>query len=161
MWFQFSDELVVEAFHLFQSLGLHFPQHITVQFDYIRFFQLLPESFTAFYVTFVEDVPAESLDLIGYIPTFVIGNAFVDIIQQPSQNRGGRCQFFNEAVHGIAQYVGIVQFYIQVRTQFQFPCQIAHYGLEEGVDGFYTKTAVIMQHVLQCCSCCPTDVRVR
>ena len=23
-------------------------------------------------------------------------------IQQPSQNRGGRCQFFNEAVHGIA-----------------------------------------------------------
>ena len=33
-------------------------------------------------------------------------------IQQPSQNRGGRCQFFNEAVHGIAQYVGIVQFYI-------------------------------------------------
>ena len=81
--------------------------------------------------------------------------------KQPSQNRGGRCQFFNEAVHGIAQYVGIVQFYIQVRTQFQFPCQIAHYGLEEGVDGFYTKTAVIMQHVLQCCSCCPTDVRVR
>ena len=42
MPFQFALKLVVEAFHLFQSLGFHIAQHIPVEFQRIRSTQALP-----------------------------------------------------------------------------------------------------------------------
>ena len=81
MTVQLSFELVVETFHLFQRISLHFAQHVTIKFDCFGRTKFETQSFAAFYITFIEDVPSETLDFIGDIPAFVIGNAFVDVIQ--------------------------------------------------------------------------------
>ena len=41
----------------------------------------MAESFTLFYITFIEDIPAKAFDFIGYIPAFIIGNTLIDIVQ--------------------------------------------------------------------------------
>lgn len=42
MPFQFAFKLVVETFHLFQSLGFHIAQHIPVEFQRVRSTKALP-----------------------------------------------------------------------------------------------------------------------
>ena len=82
---QLAFKLVVETFHLFQCIGLHFAQYIPVEFYCFRRTEFEPKSFATFYVTFIKDVPSEAFDFVGDIPAFVIGNALVDIVQQPCQ----------------------------------------------------------------------------
>ena len=111
---QFAFELVVEAFHLFQGFGFHFAQYIPVKFQRIGGAQALAQGFAALNVAFVEDVAAETFYFVRYVPTFVVADAFVDVLQQPCQHGGGGSQFLDEAVYGIAQYFGVVQFDVQV-----------------------------------------------
>ena len=148
MAFQLAFKLVVEAFHLLQCIGLHFAQYVAIELYRFGRAQLEPQSFAAFYVAFVENVPSEAFYFVGHIPAFVIGNAFVDVVQQPGQygRRGG--ELFNHAVYGIAQHLGVVQLDVQVGAEFQFAGKVAHDRLEKRVDCFHAEAAVVVQHIL-------------
>ena len=99
---------------MLQSIGFHFTQYVPVKFQCIRGTETLPQSFTTFYITFIKDVSSEVFHFIGDVPALVVGDAFVDIIQQPGQDGRSGSQFFDEAIYRIAQHFGIVQFYIEV-----------------------------------------------
>ena len=150
MAFQLAFELVVEAFHLLQCIGLHFTQYVAIELYCFGRAQLEPQSFAAFYVAFVENVPSEAFYFVGHIPAFVIGNALVDVVQQPGQYRRRGGELFNHAVYGIAQHLGVVQFDVQVGAEFQFAGKVAHDRLEKRVDCLHAEAAVVVQHILQC-----------
>ena len=149
MAFQFLLKMIIETFHFFQHFGFQFFQLLAVFLDGVRIAQPLPKSFPFFNIALVKDIAAETFHLIRYIPTLVVGNPFVDIIQQPCEDRGGGTEFLNHAVYRIAEHFGIVQFDIQIRAEFQFPRQVTHDGLKERVDGFHPETAVIVQHIAE------------
>lgn len=80
MSFQFSFKLVIESFHLLQDFCFQSFQLLAVFFDGIRIAEALAETFTFFYISFVEDVAPEIFDFIRYIPAFVISYSFVDVV---------------------------------------------------------------------------------
>ena len=112
-----------------------------------------PEHFPALHVAFVENVAGKGFDFIRYIPSLVVGNAFVDVIQQQRQDRRSRSKAFDEAVHGIGQHLVAVQFDVQIRAKLKFAGQVAHDRLEERVDGLHPEAAVVVQHIQQGVAC--------
>ena len=114
MSFQFPFKLVVESLHLFQRVGFHLAQHVPIEPQHVGRPQTFPQFFATLHVAFVEDVPSEALDFVRYVPALVFADAFVNVFQQPRQYGRGRGEFFDEAVHGIAQHFGVVQFDVQV-----------------------------------------------
>ena len=79
------DEIV--AFSELGQFTKHGKQYLLCKF--ICFFSAVcaVDSITVYFfdIAFIEDVPAETFYLAGYIPSPVVGNAFVDIFKQPSE----------------------------------------------------------------------------
>ena len=146
---QFPFKLFPERLHLLQRLRFQFLQRLLVQLHHLRFAQAFPQSVSLLQVTLVEDVPSEALDFVRHVPALVVGDAFVDVVQQPAHHRCVRCQLLDEAVHRLVQYLRVVQFDVQVRAQLQFAGQVPHHRLEERVDCLHPEAAVVVQHVQQ------------
>ncbi|EJX06958.1 hypothetical protein EVA_04922 [gut metagenome] len=147
--FQHLYKVVVESLHLLYNhpcQRLHLP---AIVLHGLRPAQFLTQLSALFDIHLIKDILTERFDFVRHIPPLVVGNPFVDIIEQPAQHRRGRSQLFNQAVHGIAQHLSAVQFDVQVRTQLQFPGQVAHHRLEKRVDGFHAEAAVVVQHIVQ------------
>ena len=150
MFFKDTEELFPESFHLFQSFFFEGFQCIPIVLDAVLVLQGLSERFPFGNVLLVEDVPSEILDFIGYLPLLVVADTFLDVVEQPIEDRGVSVQFLNHGIYRFAQCGGIVQFNVQVGTQFQFARQVTHHRLEKRVDGFYPEPAIIMNHQLEC-----------
>ena len=98
----------------------------------------------------LEDVFSELLYLSDYIPVLFIVDVFFDVIHYPVQKFIVHAQFLNHFIYGILFYLDVVQFHSEVCRKVEFACQIAQYALKEGVYGFNTEVAVIINDVVKC-----------
>ena len=99
----------------------------------------------SFHVALVEDVTGKCLYLFRDVPSLVFGNALADVFQEEGQDGGVGGESLNEAVHGLGENLVTVQLDVEVGAELQFAGQVAHDGLEEGVDGLYPESSIVMQ----------------
>ena len=141
---QFGLKAFAEGFHLLGGFGLHALQQFAVELHYLGRAHLQSQGFAPFNIFLVEDVAGKAFHFVRHVPTLVVGNALVDVVEQPGQYGRGRGELLDEAVHRQAQYLVVVQLDVQVGAQLQFAGQVAHDGLEEGVDGLHAEAAVVV-----------------
>ena len=58
-------------------------------------------------------------------------------------------QLLDHGVYGLFECLVVVQFDIEVGTQLQLTCQVAHHRLEERVDGLHAESAIVVYHEVQ------------
>ena len=58
-------------------------------------------------------------------------------------------QLLDHGVYGFLERLVVVQFDVQIGTQLQLACQVAHHRLEERVDGLHTESAIVVYHEVQ------------
>ena len=127
----------------------HFAQYVAIELCRFRRAQSLNRTFAAFYVAFVE-MFRPKFYFVGHIPAFVIGNALVDVVQQPCQYGRRGVSFSIMLSTASLRTSALFSSNVQVGTEFQFAGKVAHDRTGKRVDCFHAEAAVIVQHILQC-----------
>ena len=107
-------------------------------------FHGLYQGFVVFFVEVLEDGETERLYLSYHVPTLVFLHVVVDVVHYPLHHIVVDGEVFYHFVYGEAFHLPVVEFDAQVGGKVQFACEVSQHTLEEGVNGFDTKEAIVV-----------------
>lgn len=91
--------------------------------------------------------------LIIVTPALIFHKTVHDIAEQPLQDEVGMFEVVDELVDSHFLHLVTTQSHTEVCRQFQLMGEVPEHTLEEGVDGLYPETVVMMQEEMKRLSC--------